>query len=311
MAGPHAAGAHRSTILPDRYRLGLCAGDKKHRTTTRIQAPAGCAKVRLFYGLAMTADTSADPATRRRHPAKPPVGLVDWAMLILAIVSVGLLVWVTFFPVDQAIYRGIVYADYSVCGLFAVEFLWRWRGDGWAWRFPLVYWYEVLGMIPVTSPAFRGLRLLRIIVVVARLGRATDRAFGDRVFAAITGKLTHAVVTAIKRPITIAVLDEVGDVLRTGHYTRNVAAALTENRSEMDSMILELVRNDRTAGRLKWVPFHDDVVRLIADTTFRMVFQVLTDPRTDEFVSDLLRENVDQIRSAVRGKLPDKRATSM
>lgn len=254
----------------------------------------------------MTSDTKAATASERTYPSKPPSSVIDWAMLVLAVGSVVLLVLVTFFTVDPEIHRAIVYADYAICGIFAVEFLWRWRRDGWRWKFPLIYWYEVLGMIPVTSPAFRGLRLLRIIVVVARLGRATDRAVGDRVFAALTGRLTRAVVAEVKRPITIAVLDEVADVLRTGNYTRNVAAALAENRGEMDDMILELIRKDRTAGRLKWVPFHDDVVRLIADTTFRIVFQVLTDPRTDEFVSDLLRENVDQIRSAVRRKYRDQ-----
>src|SRR3546814_8727240 len=78
--------------------------------------------------------------------------------------------------------------DYAICALFAVEFLWRWGRSGEGWRFPARYWYEVLGMIPVSHPAFRSFRLLRIVIVLARLGRAADRAFGDREIGGASGR---------------------------------------------------------------------------------------------------------------------------
>ncbi|MFE7798252.1 ion transporter [Nocardia sp. NPDC057440] len=230
---------------------------------------------------------------------KPPALWSDLVMLALAIVSVVLVAWVTFFPVAAHTYRVIVVIDYSVCAIFAAEFLWRWRRAGWPWTYPFIYWYEVLGMIPVTSPFFRGFRLLRIVVIAVRVGRVADRALGDRVTAAVVNRFVKTIVDVIKRPMTIAVLDEVAHVLRSGHYTRNIAAALEENRVEMDEMILELIKKDPQAGRVRYIPFHDDIIRLIADTTFRILFQVLEDPRTDELVSDMLRENIDQIRTAV------------
>ncbi|MBF6213902.1 ion transporter [Nocardia puris] len=239
--------------------------------------------------------------TATDYPRKPPALWTDFAMLALAVASLGLILWITFFDVSEQTYRAVVIADVSICAVFAAEFLWRWRRAGWPWTFPFVYWYEVLGMIPVTSPIFRGFRLLRIVVILVRLGRIADRVFGDRITAAIVNRFVGTIVDVIKRPITIAVLDEVAHVLRTGHYTRNIAAALEENRAEMDEMILELIKKDPQAGKVKYVPFHDDIIRLVADTTFRIVFQVLDDPRTDELVSDMIRENVDQIRDAVRG----------
>ncbi|WP_054816844.1 hypothetical protein [Nocardia arizonensis] len=233
-------------------------------------------------------------------PPKPPALWTDLVMLVLAVISVVLVVWVSFFPVSHHLYRAVVIVDWSICAIFAVEFLWRWRRAGWPWTFPFVYWYEVLGMVPVTSPFFRGLRLLRIVVIAVRLGRVADRALGERVTAAVVNRFVKTIVDVIKRPMTIAVLDEVGRVLRTGHYTRNIAAALEENRAEMDEMIVELIKKDPQAGKVRYLPFHDEIMRLVADTTFRIVFQVLADPRTDELVSDMIRENVDQIRAAVR-----------
>ncbi|WP_067648206.1 hypothetical protein [Nocardia harenae] len=239
------------------------------------------------------------PQEPEDYPRKPPALWTDLAMLLLAIVSVVLVVWITFFPVTPETHRVIVILDVSICGVFAVEFLWRWRRAGWPWTFPFVYWYEVLGMIPVTSPIFRTFRLLRIVVVLVRLARVADRAFGDRVTAAVLNRFVRTIVEVIKKPITMAVLDEVACALRTGHYTRNIAAALEENRSELDEMIVDLIKNDPQTRRVRYVPFHDDIIRLIADTTFRLTFQVLADPRTDELVADMIRENVDQIRRAL------------
>ncbi|MEU4343626.1 ion transporter [Nocardia sp. NPDC023852] len=236
----------------------------------------------------------------QEFPRKPPTLWTDFLMLTLAVISVVLVAWITFFPVSGHIYHTIVIVDWTVCAVFAAEFLWRWRRAGWPWTFPFVYWYEVLGMIPVTSPFFRGFRLLRIVVIAVRLGRVADRVFGDRVTAAVVNRFVVTIVDTIRRPMTIAVMDEVVQVLRTGHYTRNIAAALEENRAELDEMILDLIKKDPQAGRVRYIPFHDEIIRLIADTTFRIVFQVLEDPRTDELVSDMLRENIDQIREAVR-----------
>ncbi|MFC9874259.1 ion transporter [Nocardia salmonicida] len=232
--------------------------------------------------------------------SKTPSLRTDIFMLILAIVSVVLVVWITFFEVSGPTYHSIVVVDTSICAIFLVEFLWRWRRAGWPWSFPFIYWYEVLGMIPVTTPLFRGFRLLRIVVILIRLGRVADRALGERVTATIVNRFVGTIVDVVKRPMTIAILDEVSKVLRAGHYTQNIAAALEENHAEVDQLIMDLIKNDPQTGKLRYVPFHDDIIRLVADTVYRMLRQLLDDPRTDELVADMLRENLDQINDAVR-----------
>lgn len=232
--------------------------------------------------------------------SKTPSLRTDIFMLILAIISVVLVVWITFFEVSGPTYHAVVVADTSICAIFLVEFLWRWRRAGWPWSFPFIYWYEVLGMIPVTTPLFRGFRLLRIVVILIRLGRVADRALGERVTATIVNRFVGTIVDVVKRPMTIAILDEVSKVLRAGHYTQNIAAALEENHAEVDRLIMDLIKNDPQTGKLRYVPFHDDIIRLVADTVYRMLRQLLDDPRTDELVADMLRENLDQINDAVR-----------
>ena len=126
-------------------------------------------------------------------------------------------------------------------------------------------------------------RGLREPFVVRRINRVSDR-----------------VVDAVKKPITIAVLDEVASVLQTGHYTRNIASALRENQEELKQMVADTLREDPTAGRLYRLPFHDRLIDEVTETTLRVIFRFLADPRTDELISDLLRDNINQIRQAIR-----------
>lgn len=113
-------------------------------------------------------------------------------------------------------------------------------------------------------------------------------------------RLTQWLVDLIKRPITVAVLDEVADVIQTGHYTKNISSALIENHDELVALVAEKVREDpasRVVGRL---PGYDAIVGQVSETTLRVLIEMLGDPRMDELVSDLLRNNLQQIKRAVR-----------
>lgn len=131
---------------------------------------------------------------------------------------------------------------------------------------------------------------------------STGRTAKPRWSVRVLARFSDAFVEAIREPITLAVLDEVADVLRSGHYTRNFALALEENRPYLRAMVLEKVKQDRTVGRLSALPFHDSVVQAATDTTLRVLLEILADPRTDELVGDILRENVQQIQADVRAK---------
>lgn len=240
-------------------------------------------------------------------PKRLRVSLDDWLMMALAVIAVGLLVYRTFFDPPADVARTIQWIDWGFCAVFLIEFVWRWRAVGFQARFLRVNWYDLIGMIPVAHLAFRSFRLLRavrIAVVLTRISRPVNRSVGEelayRALGRFGDKLIDPVVDLIKKPLTVAVLDEVVAVLRTGHYARNVSAALEENRVEIRAMVLEKIKHDRQTGRLAILPFHDEIVGTVTDAVLRVVLEMLADPRTDELINDMLRENIDQIRKAVR-----------
>jgi len=230
------------------------------------------------------------------------VGLLDWLMLVLALVSVGLLAWEMLATLSAETTRLIFAADYAICAIFAAEFGWRWHQAGWKLEYVKRNWYEVLGMIPLQHPALRGFRLfraLRILILLSRFGRAADRALGDEFTYRLVNRFKSAIVESISGAVTVAVLDEVSEVLAKGQYARNIARALEENQPQLRAMIAEKLRNDPQTGRLSRLPFAKDLSETFIDLALRVVEQVLLDPRTDELIADVLRENLQQIRASV------------
>lgn len=227
---------------------------------------------------------------------------LDWLMLGLAVFSVALLCYDFWGGPSDAWRARIVVIDAAVCAIFAAEFAVRWSRAGWSRDYLLRNWYEVLGMIPVAHPALRGFRLLRVVriaVLLGRMGWAADRALGDEFTYRLLNRTQNAVVEAIGGAVTLYVLDEVTRVLKQGTYTRNIAAALAENRTALEEMVVEKVLNDPRSRRLQRVPFYDDILRATTRAVLDVASGILNDPRTDELVADMLRENLEQIRAAV------------
>ncbi len=227
---------------------------------------------------------------------------VDWLMLSLALVSIGLLGYETWGPVTDAERHEIIMADLVICAIFAVEFLWRWRAAGWAPGFVQRNWYEILGMIPAAHPAIRGFRLfrvIRIVVMLSRFGGAADRALGEDFTYLFVKRFKNAIVESISGAVTVAVIEDVAEVLGRGTYAQNISRALRENQNELRAMLFDKLRQDPQAGRLSRLPFYKDISETLVDSGLRIVEEVLADPRTDELIADVLRENLAQLRRAV------------
>jgi hypothetical protein len=187
----------------------------------------------------------------------------DGVVVGLALISVVLLGLSAFGVFNEDQRMTVFYIDVVICLLFATEFLASWSHALWRPIFLLRNWYDLIGMIPVAHPVFvegGWLLTLWVVVVLARIARAVDRLYGERVVSALTMRGTAALVDNVKHPITVAVLEEVAAVLQSGHYTRNIAAALAENRQQIKDMVREKLEQDRLTGRITAVPFTDRLV---------------------------------------------------
>lgn len=262
----------------------------------------------------MSATTDNTPAetgtaTDTVNATQPPLfkgGLADWALFLLACFSIGLLAWPMLFKVTDEQMLWIRIVDSSVCAIFAAEFFLHWRQAGWALPYLGRNWYAFLGMVPVAHPAILTYPWLSLLLVLARLGRAVDRILGSGFVFRLLTRIKDIAIGAVSGAITVAVLKEVADVLVKGTYTQNISRALAENESELRAMVLEKLRSDPQAGKLRWLPYHDAIVDSVITAVLRVTEGILNDPRTDELVADMLRENISQLRAAVERAQSDK-----
>ena len=74
-----------------------------------------------------------------------------------------------------------------------------------------------------------------------------------------------------------------------------------ENHDDLVALVAEKVRNDPSSRVISHVPGFDAIVHQVSETTLRVLIEMLGDPRMDELVSDLIRNNLEQIKEAVRG----------
>jgi voltage-gated potassium channel len=230
----------------------------------------------------------------------------DYVMLALALISVGVLGDVVLSPPSYSVGMVLFWVDVAISAIFFFEFLWRWRKRGWVRSFPARNWYEVFAMIPVAHPALYPHHIITVVLLLVRIGRAADRAIGEQFFNRLVDRLAEPLVHRIKKPITVAVLDEVVKVLETGNYPENLARSLTDNREQLRAIISEKLSEDRQLSRLKLLPFHAEIVHSVVDTSFRVVLEVLRDPRIDDFFAAVVRDNREQIRRAVQLGLNDE-----
>jgi hypothetical protein len=230
----------------------------------------------------------------------------SWFLVLLTWLLLATNLWLLFWePTSRDWHHGVRYADWGLSAFLGLTICWRWLRFRIGRRYLRSRLWEIPALIPLAVPGFSEAHWVMWVVLACRVVRVVDRTdnyFGDQITAVLVTHFSDPIVEAIKKPITVAVLDEVIDVIRTGTYAANVKSALDENRTELETMVLDLVRNDPTTGKLRYVPFHDEIVQMTANTVLRIVDGALDDPRTSELISDVIRNSADQLRQAIRAK---------
>lgn len=227
---------------------------------------------------------------------------LDLLVLLLAMASVSLVFYQVFGHPTPPQHRVVQVLEYAIVALFALEFAVALVRHDHRGVYLVRNWYEVLALIPVTGgwattlPFFP---VLRVIVIVARFGRAVDRLYGDEAFYRAVDRLQEVVVEWVADAVTLRVLDQTLLVLQKGHFTTNLADALEAHGDEVGEVVLEKVRADPAMARVKHLPFFDDAVELSSAVTRRVAIEALRDPRMGDVVREVIRANVKQIRDEV------------
>lgn len=233
------------------------------------------------------------------------VTVMDWILLALALVSIGMLGYETWGDPTPEQTRAILQADLVIIAIFAIEFAIRWARDDRPKTFLWRNWYDLLGMIPVAHPAVRGFRLfriIRIVVLLSRFARAADRALGQEFVFRLVGRFKDTLADALTGAVTLRVLEQTEDVILKGRYTQNLADAIEARGDEMLQIAVEKVKDDPEVGAVRHIPYFEQIVATTSRVSQRIMIDLLRDPRMDEIVKGIIKQNTAQIKAEVRAR---------
>jgi len=118
--------------------------------------------------------------------------------------------------------------------LFSVEFYGQWllayrrrQYSEW-WIYPLVRWYDFLGIMPL--PQFRIFRLFRIGSIYVRLRRSQYSSVGDDVVSRAVGQVARMVTEEVTDRVTVRILSASQEALAGGIQARITRAVVGPRR---------------------------------------------------------------------------------
>jgi cell division protein FtsX len=77
----------------------------------------------------------------------------------------------------------------------------------------------------------------------------------------------------------------------------STTSSLERNRDKLQQLLIDNIHADPAIRRWRHLPFHEALVRATAETSYRILLQTMTDPRTAELVAHMLRENMTAARA--------------
>jgi hypothetical protein len=211
---------------------------------------------------------------------------------------------------------------------FAAELFARWaaavrrRSFARWWLYPLIHWYDVLGIVPAQQ--FRVFRLFRLVSIYLRLKRSDVVSVGDDVVSRGVAWLADAVSEEVTDRVTVRVLDLAQREVRAGALSQVTRQALLPRRDEVRRQIvarLAQVLSDpelharlgsflrlnldgavASSPALRRVPLPDTVlaplVRTVGEAVYDSIVETLTASLAKEEGRQALDAVVDEVMEA-------------
>lgn len=192
-----------------------------------------------------------------RKPTRKDLPMLwDGLMVYLALLNVGLILfdwtweWLRPFYSERAPWLVELYApwherfwllDLPFLTLFATELLVRWirairRNTYRHWFiFPLVNWFDLLGIVPLTG--FRFFRLFRLVSIYVRLHRSELTSVGRDPLSRSASFLADVVTEEISDRVAVRILTLAQEEVRSGVMPRILRQVLVPRRDEVREKI--------------------------------------------------------------------------
>jgi hypothetical protein len=113
-------------------------------------------------------------------------------------------------------------------------------------------------------------------------------------------RLSEILVELIKRPIALAVLDEIHDVVQRGDYAVAMSGDLARTRAELENTVRRKLKSDPRLQRFSAIPFSDQLIELVGETALSVVMETVADPCTEELLERVATAVIQEVRTSIQ-----------
>lgn len=217
--------------------------------------------------------------------------------------------------------------------IFATEFFVRWylalrRRTYSRWFFfPILNWYDILGILPVRQLRF--FRLFRVVSIYLRLSRSEHSIVGDDFISRTIKYVANIITEEISDMVALRILNETQEELREGTHKRIIRAVADTHRDALAAQLAlqtrDLLANDEvrqqarefldanleqaveSAAALRMMPVPDVLLRPLVNIVGQAVFNAFADTleatlssaEGQEAVRTMIAETVDGLVSEI------------
>lgn len=231
--------------------------------------------------------------------------LVNYLLIGLALASLVILVlqWtVPLRPVEQTV---LTWVDRVAIAAFGLSIVWR---LGLSEDTPgrlAVRWPELLGLLPLTEPAFTAFRfypLVQVVVVVARLSSGLDRHLGAHALGRLLDRYAHMIAEEIGDRVLIYAAHTAEDVARKGRYPASVGESLQARRDDVHGSIDRALDANPYLRGVSHLPGVDRIVKGTVDAALDAAVAQLTSEEMDRIVQETIHRTFEDFRIEVARK---------
>ena len=228
--------------------------------------------------------------------------LFDYAILGLAVTSLLIFLLDRTGALPQLEERALFVVDISLTFLYAVMFGAKWvlADKPWRWfRRNAIY---ALGTLPITVNflvADRYFIVLQALIVIARIGEALDRAFGEKVLQGILDRYRAMLVEELSAPLLMRLAIVLEEAVLSRDYAAAIGRRLDERRDLMEASVRRAIA---ASPKLTRVAQFGPVERWIDETTHEIVdaaHAALTGPEINLLIHEGLQDVFAELKDGI------------
>lgn len=232
----------------------------------------------------------------------------EWLMLGLAAINVLLLFaavgYAAFLP--ALVLKLVIPIDLALVLIYAVEYLGRLARADRKMAFVRNHWYDLVGLVPISSVTFRAFRLVRLvrIYVVKRLDWEGEPSWHKAFVRGVVRRYLDVLLQELTAPIMFAGVQMVKTPLKKARFAAMMGRILDTQRRQVKAVVGVTLRNTKgvkqVAGTKAGQRLTDAVTEAVMDT----VVDTLKSDEMNELIANATEDVLNEVTSGMTGATP-------